>query len=191
MAITHDATEPTGIKDTSPRGSGQGARAKERKANSALALKQAGATWEEIAEIVGYPSGRAAHNAVELALERELQSEWSKRHMRTLMSKRLEKLLRAVWGKATDPNCPEQLAAVREARGIMTDDAKLQGLQAPTEFVVSSPTITEIEAWVNRNSPAAHPELAEGDIFDAEVVDEGMVNDPEPRSQTVNEEQEA
>lgn len=184
MAITHDETDPTGIRDTSPRGSGQAHRARERKANSALALKEAGGSWEQIAEVLGYPSGRDARNAVELALERELKSEWSKKHKRTLNAKRLEKLMRSVWSKATDPQHPEHLAAVREARALLAQDAKLEGYEAPTEFVVSSPTVNEIEAWVNRRIASDTAGLPEADIFDTDIVDGEVVNDPSEESFT-------
>jgi hypothetical protein len=193
VTIAQDPTHPTGVADDSPRGSSAAVRARERKANSALQLKIAGASWEEIAEILGYPSGQHAQTATEGALERDLKSDESRKHLRGLNAKRLEKLLRSVWPKATDPQHPEHLAAIATARQLLDREAKLRGLDAPTEYVVSSPTVTEIEAWVNMHQTRSAPELEEADIFDAEVIEdsEGLVNDPSPEVHTVKSEQEA
>lgn len=146
------------------------ARARERKANAALQLRIAGASWEDVAQAIGYPTARAALVATEQALERELQDSSSKEMLRSMAGKRLERLLRAVWGKAIDPDNPEQLPAVQRARDLIDRHAKLFGLDAPTEVVVSSPTKAQLEAWVAQVEDK--PQIEEGDIFDAEVVEE-------------------
>ena len=173
MAIEYDPSHPTGVADDSPRGGSLPARARDRKANAAIQLKIAGASWDEIAEVVGFPSGRAALVATERALEKELQTEESQKHMRSLAGRRLERLLRGVWTKAIDPNNPEHLQAVDRARLIIDRHAKLYGLDAPTEFVVTNPSQTELESWVAKVIRESSNDLEEPDIFDVDFYEEG------------------
>lgn len=163
-----DPTDPTGIADNTPRGNGTVARARDRKAAAALQLKVAGATWDEIAEVTGFPSARHAIVAVERSLEKELKTEESQKYMRSLAGKRLERLIRSVWTKAINPEHPEHLQAVSKARDLIDRHAKLYGLDAPTEFVVSSPSAAELEKWVATVISQSAPELPEADIFDVE-----------------------
>ena len=174
MAHEQDPTDPTGIKDLSPRGESETTRARDRKANAAIQLKIAGATWDEIAQTVGYPSARHAIVATEKALEKELHSEESQKAMRSMAGKRLERLLRGVWTKAIDTSHPEHLLAVDRARLLIDRHAKLYGLDAPTEYVVSSPSAAQLETWVASVIQQKRPALEEADIFDIEVLeDEG------------------
>jgi hypothetical protein len=144
VTIAQDPTHPTGVADDSPRGSSAAVRARERKANSALQLKIAGASWEEIAEILGYPSGQHAQTATEGALERDLKSDESRKHLRGLNAKRLEKLLRSVWPKATDPQHPEHLAAIASAPELEEAD------------IFDAEVIEDSEGLVNDPSPEVH-----------------------------------
>lgn len=168
MATEQDPTDPTGIRDDSPQGGSVPARARDRKANAALQMRIAGASWDEIAEVVGFPTGRAALVATERALEKELKTEESQKHMRSMAGKRLERLLRGVWTKAIDPNNPEHLQAVDRARLLIDRHAKLYGLDAPTEFVVTNPSQTELESWVGKVLRESNADLTEPDIFDVE-----------------------
>lgn len=171
MTMQQDSTSPTGIT-TDNGGDSATARAKERKANAAIQLRVAGASWDEIAQVVGYPTGRQALVATERALERELQTDGSQRHLRSMASRRLERLLRSVWTKAIDEKHPEHLQAVDRARQLIDRHAKLYGLDAPTEMVVHSPTQQELEKWVSTVVSTQRPALEEADIFDAEWVAE-------------------
>lgn len=148
------------------------ARARDRKANAAVQLRIAGASWDEVAQVIGYPSARTALVAVERALEKELHTEENQKQMRRLAGQRLERLLRGVWTKAINEKHPEHLLAVDKARQIIDRHAKLYGLDAPTEFVVSSPTASELEKWVSTVINETRPALEEGDIFDAEIIDD-------------------
>ena len=168
MSLQQNRTSPTGITGG---GHGSSYRARERKANAAIQMKLAGATWDEIAEVIGYPTARQALIAVERALERELKTENSQAKMRTLAGQRLERLLRSVWSKAIDPNHPEHLTAVTKARELVDRHAKLYGLDAPTEVVVTSPTTTELERWVATVIEQNEPQLPEYDIFEGEVLE--------------------
>lgn len=173
MQHEQDSEDPTGIRDLTPKGNSDVARARERKANAALQLSLSGASWDEIAEHCGFPDARRARVAVELALENGLFTDTSQEKMRAMASKRLDRLLRAVWGKAINTESPEQLAAAREARAIVADHAKLNGYMAPQQVIVT-PAATELEAWVSKVIASQIPELEEGDIFDVEYTeDEG------------------
>jgi hypothetical protein len=167
-----DPTDPTGVKVLSERTDPATVRARDRKANAALQMRTAMADWEEIAQVLGYPSGRAAQVATEKALERELRTEQSRKHMRHLATRRLEALLRSIYDKATNPDHPEHLAALREARATIDRHAKLHGYDAPTEFVVNTPTSAQIEEWVAGMLSADTAGLPEVDIFDVEWTED-------------------
>lgn len=177
--MQQDSNDPTGVRDDQPRANGEPVagkevqRARDRKANSAIQLRKAGASWEEIAEVLGFPTGRAALVATERALEKELQTEESKSFMRTMAGQRLDRMLRAVYPKAIDPEHPDQFAAIDRARALVADHRKLYGLDAPTEMVVHNPNQSEIEKWVSEVLSAQSPEVQEADIFDVEIVDDG------------------
>ena len=162
-----DSADETGVI-SDDKGGRALTRARDRKANAALQLKMAGATWEEIASTIGYPTARAALVATERALEKELRTEESQSQMRGLAGKRLERLLRSVWTKAINPDHPEHLAAVTKAREILASHSKLYGLDAPTEMVVHSPAQQELEKWVAEAVGQTVPQLEEANIFEAE-----------------------
>lgn len=165
--MQQDSSDPSGVRDDSPRGNKEVARARMRKTNAALQLRLAGATWEEVALAVGYPTARQALVAVERSLERQL-NEADRTKMRQIAGLRLERLLRGVWNKAIDPENPEHLAAVTKAREVIAQYSKLYGLDAPTEITFHSPTQAELEKWVATVVSAAVPELEEADILEGE-----------------------
>jgi hypothetical protein len=166
MAVKQDPTHPTGVSSTETRESGEVYRARNRKANAALQLRASGADWDQVAEVLGYPSGHAALVATEKALEKELRTE-SKELLVKMADKRLELVLRGVMTKALDPEHPEHLIAAGRAREFIADHRKLFGLDKPTEIAMYSPTQSEIEAWVATKLPQDMT-LEEDDIFEAE-----------------------
>lgn len=167
-----DSSHPTGVTSDSA-GRTTVSRARLRKSNAAIQMRLAGASWAEISLALGYPTPRAALVAVEKALERELHSQGDRDNMRRLAGARLERLLRGVWPKATDPEHPEHLYAMTKAREIIAEHAKLYGLNAPTEIVVHNPTQAELEKWVSLVLTGSTPHtVIEADIIDAETVEE-------------------
>lgn len=172
-----DSSDPSGIRDNTPRGGSEVARARDRKANAAIQLRIAGASWEEVAQVVGYPTPRAALVATERALEKELKTEEGQKYMRSLAGKRIERLLRGVWAKAINDAHPEHLAAVDRARLLIDRHAKLYGLDAPTELVVTSPSQQELERWVSTVISTSSPALDEADILEADVIEDGDEGD--------------
>lgn len=172
MTLQQDSSHPTGISDDTPRGNSDVTRARLRKARAAMQLRRDGYTWDQIAKSVGYPTGRAALVATELALENELKTQEGREFMRHTADQRFERLLRSVWAKAIDPQSPEQYAAQDRARSLIKDLVDLHGLAAPKQSVVVSPTATQLEAWVSQILQIEAPPLEEADIFDAEVVED-------------------
>jgi len=75
---------------------------------AALALRLAGAGYDEVADALGMVSAEAARVAAEQTLaHRAWQDSTGREKMRQENSARLERLLRSVWTKATNPADPE------------------------------------------------------------------------------------
>jgi hypothetical protein len=176
MAMRQDSTHPTGVAAPTRKhgepGNDTAVRARDRKANAAIQMRLAGATWDEVAEALGYPTPRQALVATEKALEKQLQDSGDREQMRRMAGARLDRMLRAVWTKAIDPQSPEQMAAQREARATIAQHAKLFGLDAPTEHVIHSPTRDELERWVSHVTSTQVPDVQEVDIFEIDFVEE-------------------
>ena len=137
---------------------------------AAVALRIAGASYSEIARTLEYASAALARQAVERSLATTVGGE-SRDQLRFIEARRLERLLRSLWGKATDEHDEEHLAAVRTAVAIIDRHARLYGLDAPQEMVVYTPAATEIEAWVSRMAAQVRGELpAEADIIGETVA---------------------
>lgn len=138
--------------------------------DSAVAMRIAGANYSEIAKFLGYRSVEDARAAVERSLASSV-GEADREKQRFLTARRLERLLRASWHKATDETSPEQLPAIRTALAIIDRHARLYGLDAPTEMVVYTPSRLEIERFVEAVSANLSRELPEeADIVDGEVL---------------------
>lgn len=174
-----DSTHPTGVAGTASGRDGKGGivngnsvtRARNRKAAAAIELHLSGATWTDIASILGYPTARAALVATERALERQLHDE-DREKLRAKAGQQLNRLLRGVWSKAIDPDNPEQLQAVGKARELLADHRKLWGLDAPTEVIVTSPSEAELDAWVAKVFASQTPDVPQYDVIEGEVVGE-------------------
>lgn len=162
--MEQDPTHPTGVSSNN-RGNSELTRARDRKAAAALQLKQSGETWEAIAEVLGYPTGRAVLVATERALEKQLGTDESQRFLRQLASRRLDQVLKAIYPKALDPDHPEQMIAATKVREIIATSMKLHGLEAPTQIVHHSPHEAEIDDWVSTVVASKVPALTEADIF--------------------------
>jgi hypothetical protein len=155
--------------------------AKDRKSRqeAAVALRIAGATYSDIARTLDYASAALARQAVERSLATTAGTE-SREQLRFIEARRLERLLRGLWKKATDETNEEHLAAVRTAIAVIDRHAKLYGLDAPQEMVVYTPAASELEAWVANMAKQVRGEFPEeADIITAEyeVTDEGAGDD--------------
>ena len=172
MGMAQDSNDPTGVaKVGDVNGSKEIVRARERKSNAALDMALHGANWDQIAEVLGYPTARAARVAVEGALEKNL-SQVDKQKMRLLIQGRYNAMVQSVATKALDPEDPEHLAALGKYREITADVRRMWGLDAPQEVLVTSPTAREIDDWVGMAVSHGIPDVLEDDIVDAEVVED-------------------
>lgn len=139
---------------------------------AAIGMRVAGANYSEIAEVLEYATVDAARTAVERGLAATATEE-DRQRQRELASRRLERLLRGLWKKATDEEHPEHLSATRTALALVDRHIRLWGLDAPSEMVVYSPTAGEMEAWVASMVQRVKGSLPEEvDIIEGEVVDE-------------------
>jgi len=146
---------------------------------AALALRLAGAGYDEIADALSLASARVAREHVEAALEARAWDDVSGREkMRAENGARLDRLLRSVWAKATQPDHPEHLQAIKVARELIDRHCKLYGLDAPSEVVIHTPTASEIDRWVADmiGNSAADLKAMEAPIIDAEVIDDATTS---------------
>lgn len=137
---------------------------------AAIGLRVAGANYSEIAEVLEYSSVEQARSAVERGLAATATEE-DRKQLRDIAGRRLERLLRGLWKKATNEEHPEQLSASRTALALIDRHIRLFGLDAPSEMVIYSPTAGEMENWIAgmvKHVRAGLPQ--EVDILDGEVV---------------------
>lgn len=139
-----------------------------RQSLAALALKLAGASYPEISDALGFATPEQAREAVEGHLANDARRDpEALALLREEESQRLMRLLRSVWTKATTPDNPEHLAAVKVALSISDRHARLRGLDAPTQIHLSNPAAEELEAWVSEALTAQHAPLV---AIEANVV---------------------
>jgi len=115
------------------------------RAESAVALKIAGANYTQIAKALDYAHPALARQAVEQALSTSVHEE-DRKAQRLLSSARIEALLRSVWPRANDSRDPDHLGYMRGALALIDRHAKLWGLDAPIEIVSYTPTQVEYQA---------------------------------------------
>jgi len=140
------------------------------KGRAALALRLAGASYSEIAETVGYNTPGDARKSVVRELGDYEADDESRTFLRTEEAARIERLIRSVWGKATNPNDPEHLVAVKTAAGLIERHSRLLGLDAPQEVLVYNPTAVEIDQWVAQMiGQTSGPEVIEGEVLGIEA----------------------
>lgn len=137
---------------------------------AAVALRLAGASYAEIAEALAYTNPTTARTAVEQVLAARSGTPATREALRNEEAGRLERLLRSVWGKATDPGHAEHLPAAKVALSIIDRHVRLHGLDAPSEVIVHTPTMHEIDQWVAAVTQTQINDLREleVDIIDAE-----------------------
>lgn len=143
-----------------------------RSGQAATALRLAGASFAEVAEALGLANAGEARTLVERDLADRSGDEDQRKQMREEEAARIERLMRSVWAKATSPDDPEHLPAVRTALSLIDRHARLLGLDMPQEVVVYTPTTSEIDTWVTQmlNMQAALPgEVIEDDILEIEA----------------------
>lgn len=155
--------------------------------NAAVAMRIAGATYTDIARTLEYTSPTHARQAVERSLAASAGEE-GRDQMRFLEARRLERILRGLWPKATSDKIigkngqefdnPDHLAYARTAIAVIDRHARLYGLDAPQEMIVYNPSGAELEAWVANMSRQVHGELPEEyDIIEGHAIDNPIGDD--------------
>lgn len=144
------------------------------KADAAFAMSLYGASYTEIAKQLGYSSAFRARAAVERVLAASADSEDDRDKMRVLISRRLNRLLASHMPKAVNPEDPNQLAYSARALAIIDRQARLYGVDAPTQIAVSV-SDDHIRDYLEALVPAAKDDLLqiEADIMDADVIEGG------------------
>lgn len=103
------------------------------KERQVLELKRSGATWDAIAQVVGYSNGSGAFKAYQRAMVRTLQQPADE--LRDAEIDRLDRLQRAYWFEAIgDKNTPPVHKSAEIVLKIIDRRAKLLGLDAPTKI---------------------------------------------------------
>ena len=103
------------------------------KERQVLELKRSGATWDAIAQVVGYSNGSGAFKAYQRAMVRTLQQPADE--LRDAEVDRLDRLQRAYWFEAIgDKNTPPVHKSAEIVLKIIDRRAKLLGLDAPTKI---------------------------------------------------------
>lgn len=98
-----------------------------------LELKRSGATWDAIAEVVGYSNASGAFKAYQRAMVRTLQQPAEE--LRDAEIDRLDRLQRAHWFDAIGTkDTPPNIKAGEFILKIIDRRAKLLGLDAPTKI---------------------------------------------------------
>lgn len=143
------------------------------KAEAALTLRLSGASHSQIAKTLGYSSAYRARQAVERVLASAADSPEDRDKMRVLTSRRLNRLLQSVMSKAVDHKDKEHLAYNARALAIIDREARLWGVDAPTQ-VQFTPTDEHIQNFVRNVTKLADADrdAAEADILDAEIVED-------------------
>lgn len=146
----------------------------ETRAQAALAMRIGGASYTDIARTLEYSSAYRARSAVERVLADTAESTEDRDKQRVLIDRRLSRLLQSVMGKAVNPNDPEHLAYNARALAIVDRQAKLHGVDAPTQTVVYTPDSEKVERYIAEVLALAQKdrEDAEADIMDADVVED-------------------
>lgn len=107
----------------------------------------AGATYDQIAQAVGYRNKGNAHAAVTRALAINAGAVAEQREeYRNLMLARCERLIRSLWTDAVRTETPsyERVQLVREVRALLEREAKLLGADAPAQVVVTEVTTSAL-----------------------------------------------
>lgn len=146
------------------------------RAEDAVALAVAGAGYTEIARICQYPNEWSARAAVEKALGASAPKGEKRELERAKHRRRLDALLKAVWTKAINPRDADHLNYHRAAIAVLDRQARLYGLDAPTQVTITpsqekiEETLARFESLARTEHEQAEAEITEaGDIIDAEI----------------------
>lgn len=138
-----------------PRSTQNGGRGRDdddnpTRARAVVALRLAGAGYEDIAQQLGYASPRRVRDVYERALAETVDDTVDLPKLRRLQYQRLERMISSVWQRANDPKDRDHLAYNARAMSLIDQEIKLLGLAAPQQInVTRTPDLEEVMAWVN------------------------------------------
>lgn len=140
---------------------------------AAVAMRIAGANYSEIARVLEYASPTLARQAVERSIAATTGTPETLEHQRFLESRRLERLMRSLWGKATNEKDPEHLAAIRTAVALIDRHSRLNGLDQPSQAIIYTPAAEEVQRWVAHVTQELRRDLPdEEDILEGDVIED-------------------
>lgn len=120
------------------------------RASAAVNLLVSGATYEDIAKVLAYKNTGEVKRAVWNAIGSiELDQDEINRE-RKKMRMRLEQMIAVDWPRVQNRQDPDQLAYQRFVLAVMDRQAKLMGLDAPSQSIVYNPSKAEIEQHVQQ-----------------------------------------
>lgn len=120
------------------------------RARAAVNLLIAGASYSDIAKVLDYRTTDLAKRAIWQAIGSIEMDEVRRAREKELMARRLNTMIGSGWKRANDPHDPDHLAYQRLMLAIMDRQAKLYGLDAPSESIVYTPSQQEINEHVAR-----------------------------------------
>lgn len=111
-----------------------------------IELRRAGATWEKIANAVGYANASGAYKAYQRAAERIIRPNLEE--LRDFELDRLDRLQLAVWEKAKNGD----YKAIQTVLSILDRRTRILGLDAPTKIQAEVITYDgdTLNAYTNR-----------------------------------------
>lgn len=145
------------------------------KAEAAVTMAIYGASPSDIAKTLHYSSPYRARMAVERALASADNAPDDKEKVRKLVDKRLNRLLAAHMSQALDVKNPQQLAHSARVLAIIDRQARLHGVDAPTQIQVSA-SDQYIEEFIAAVMPSAQQDMK---VIEAEILEEGEIADGE------------
>lgn len=120
------------------------------RASAAVNLLISGASYNDVAKVMLYKSTDEAKRAIWGAIGAIEMDENRRGRERELMARRLNAMISSGWKRANNPSDADHLAYQRLMLAIMDRQAKLYGLDAPSESIVYTPSQAEINEHVAR-----------------------------------------
>lgn len=152
------------------------------RAAAALALRLDGAGFADIAKVLDLSSPAEARRMVDKALADIPTDMEDVERIRDIESRRIERILISLMKRGTNPKDPDHLAYARTALAAIKQQTDLYGAAMPTKVDISyNPSAQQLEQWVAQIAAAQHKNVVEGDIIDAEIVEDEPT--PKPRGQ--------
>lgn len=140
------------------------------RAAAAVNLLISGASYQDIAKVLVYRNVDEIKRAIWKTIGSIEMDEVRRAREKELMARRLNTMIGSGWKRANDPGDPDHLAYQRLMLAIMDRQAKLYGLDAPSESIVYTPSQQEINEHVARvrNLVVVEAGDVEADVLEAD-----------------------